>query len=72
MKVLYGDQSREPVQISSPEKTPYQKISKLRKIKKGKKISTRPKDKDGAVTREGSGFSATQRCKLALRIFEAG
>lgn len=24
----------------------------------------RPKDKDGAVTREGSGFSTTQRCKL--------
>ena len=71
MKVLYGDQSREPVQISSPEKTPYQKISKLRKIKTVK-ISTRPKDKDGAVTREGSGFSATQRCKLALRIFEDG
>ena len=32
----------------------------------------RPKDKDGAVTREGSGFSATQRCKLALRFFEVG
>ena len=31
-----------------------------------------PKDKDGAVTREGSGFSATQRCKSALRFFEAG
>lgn len=32
----------------------------------------RPKDKDGAVTKEGSGFSATQRCNLALRFFEVG
>ena len=41
-------------------------------IKKNKngKIAMRPKDKDAAVTREGSGFSATQHCKLALRFFE--
>ena len=43
----------------------------LRKIKT-EKIPMRPKDKDGTVTREGSGFSATQRCKLALRFFEVG
>ena len=39
MKVLYGDQSREPVQISSPEKTPgLSENFQIKKNKNGKKF----------------------------------